>query len=248
MKWKWNFTLIELLIVVSIIAILAGMLLPALNSAREQAKSIRCLSQEKQIGLAFNMYVSDYKGYFPSWRTYADGADCPVYIEGGYWHVGLARLGYARNKIFVCNLKNKEKYSQLNADGTPSAFNGYGYNYGGIGGAALINGGYASYSRPAHINELKKISGVYLVMDTIRSVSGEDCGSLILYWGNDKSVGIPDAARHSGKVNILYGDGRASSMKINNPANPYLTIKGWGTEVSKHFDCWTGGRLADDHN
>ena len=75
-----RFTLIELLIVIAIIAILAGMLLPALNAARRKAVGIQCMGNVKQLNLCFSFYANDYQEYkVPAYSS----------VLGQPWYVSL---------------------------------------------------------------------------------------------------------------------------------------------------------------
>ncbi|MFL2911686.1 MAG: type II secretion system protein [Limisphaerales bacterium] len=70
-RLKWGFTLIELLVVIAIIAILAGLLLPALARSKAKAHNIKCISNQKQIGLSFMMYAGDNDESYPTLTNWA---------------------------------------------------------------------------------------------------------------------------------------------------------------------------------
>ena len=79
LSWHGGFTLIELLVVVAIIALLVSILLPALAAAREQARSVYCMSSLKQQGTAMMYYAGDYDDYLATYSIQKNG------MTGVYW-------------------------------------------------------------------------------------------------------------------------------------------------------------------
>jgi len=116
--------LIELLIVIAIIAILAAVLFPVFQNARERAKAAKCLNNMKQLGTGVTMYLDDYNGCYPPNRRWANGS------WDGKWNWKQALKPYARGKgVYQCpSNKYASRMDESGAFPISYAYNGGFFN------------------------------------------------------------------------------------------------------------------------
>lgn len=216
------FTLIELLIVIAIIAILAGMLMPALNQARQMAFTTACRSNLKQYALGLASYTSESNEYL------CYGYDSYSNSSGTFNH---ALYPYIFNRPLKLDGYNSTKPVNVKLYQCPAAkykhvyytlMSSYGYNYSGVISTSPTQRilGYKSSTEnnpPTKTGQIKQPSAVFFFGDGRLNITSNLWGDNPAYPnnapGSDPSEFVP--WRHQKQVNILYGDGHAASRRVS---------------------------------
>ena len=196
------FTLIELLVVIAIVALLIGILLPALGKARTSARSLRCLANMRSMGQSVTLYQNDFDGHFPL-SSHTTGTALDSWLDVLEANYGLDQQvkecpedEYLENRPF--SYVTNDHFEKLTA----------GVDYNPVTGAPLPGGRRRAITR---IHQVPFPSESAYAVEWVGSGSTDHLHSV--GWDSAEQIPLQVAVeRHEGSSNFIFTDGHAKSL------------------------------------
>ena len=239
---KHPFTLTELLVVISIIAILAGLMLPALNRSRISALATACSSNLKQVGASFTLFANDNEDKLPpadfggtpgAPREQPDSEDALLQSTGATrpWYGELARKKYLDKAPFADARKTDRTVVNcpVLSGNNPGAFNAYGVPEGTATYGTQVGSSGIYYRLRTEMD-----SSFALAADS--AYKGDVKKETYVLGEEDSSTDYTVALRHNFRGNFLMADGRVEGMDQDKAKNTFKYKSSSSTSDTQRYE------------